>query len=194
MFNIIAIIKTYGYTGLFFTTFLESALFFWLPGDGMIFMAGFMASEGAFSVPHLLLLFITSSFLSGIVAYYIGKYLHILTRYKFFKQALREVHIERARKLFNKRGLLVIVVSKFFPLLRTFVPVCIGITGMPTRTFLTYNAIGSILAPISFTIGGYYLGQIFPWIQEYIAIMIMLIIVLSALPLLKKLLPKRKQH
>ncbi len=194
MIDIIAIIKTYGYIGLFVTTFLESALFFWLPGDGMIFMAGFMASEGSFVLPYLLLLFFVSSFLSGLVGYYIGKYLHILTKYRFFRNTLKEIHIERAKKLFDRHGLLVIVISKFFPLLRTFVPICIGLTGMKLEKFLIRNMIGSFLAITSFTMGGYYLGQMFPWIQEYISIMILLIIVLSALPLLKKILPRRHRN
>ena len=179
MLDITLLIQTYGYLGLFVTTFLESVILFWLPGDSMIFTAGFLASQGYFNVPTLILLFIVSSFLAGITGYYIGRYLHVFHRYPFFRKMIHQAHIDRAKKLFEKKGLLIIVLSKFLPLIRTFVPIYIGLTGMKVKTFMIHNLIGSVAASVCFTISGYYLGQIFPWTQEYLSAVIILIIILS---------------
>lgn len=187
MIDIMLLIQTYGYMGLFVTTFLESVILFWLPGDSMIFTAGFLASQGYFHIPTLIVLFIVSSFLAGMAGYYIGRYLHVFHRYSFFRKIIHQAHIDRAKNLIEKKGLLIILVSKFFPLVRTFVPIYIGLTEMKAKTFLIYNLIGSVAASIFFTTAGYYLGQIFPWTQEYMSAVIILIIVLSLLPLVGKI-------
>src|SRR5476649_2804045 len=144
LFDITYLITTYGYLGIFIIVFLESGLFFALPGDSLLFTAGLFASVYSFNLFLLIFIISVGSFLGGAAGYEIGTYLETLKRYSFFKVVLKQEHIERAHQFFDKYGKFAIVFSRFVPIIRTFTPIVAGIARVHYKFFIKYNLIGSV--------------------------------------------------
>src|SRR3989344_1863331 len=176
LFDISYIIATYGYYGIFVIVFLESGIFFALPGDSLLFTAGLLASLLDLRIYFLIPLIFVATFLGGIAGYEIGINLERLRRFTFFRKILKEEQIDATHKFFDKHGKMTIIFSRFIPIVRTFVPIVAGIARMHYRTFIKYSLISSALWSTSVTLAGYFLGQIFPQIKDYLSFMIVLIV------------------
>ena len=193
LFNIPHIIITYGYLGILIIVFLESGIFFPLPGDSLIFTAGLLAPMLHFNIVLLTLFIFLSAFLGGLVGYYIGTKIEYLYRYAFFRKILRREYIDNAHVFFEKHGLSAILLSRFIPVVRTFMPIVAGMAKMKYSEFVRYSLLGSFIWSVVFTLGGYFLGQSFPQIQNYLLYVIIIIVVLSILPGIFEIIRKRKK-
>ena len=182
LFDTTQIITTYGYLGIFVVVFLESGIFFLLPGDSLIFTAGLMAPIVHFNIILLTFLVFLSAFTGGLVGYYIGTKIEHLRTYSFFRKILKQEYIDEAHLFFEKHGLSSMILSRFMPVVRTFLPIVAGIARMKYSDFLKYGALGAFVWSVSFTLGGYYLGKIFPQLEFYLVYVISIIVVLSILP------------
>jgi len=191
LFDISYIIATYGYYGIFVIVFLESGIFFALPGDSLLFTAGLLASLLDLRIYFLIPLIFVATFLGGIAGYEIGINLERLRRFTFFRKILKEEHIDATHKFFDKHGKMTIIFSRFIPIVRTFVPIVAGIARMHYRTFIKYSLISSALWSTSVTLAGYFLGQIFPQIKDYLSFMIVLIVFVSVLPMIFEMTNKK---
>ena len=89
--------------------------------------------------------------------------------------------MKAAHDFYEKHGGKAIIMARFMPIVRTFVPVVAGIGQMPYRRFVAFNAIGGAAWVISMTVAGYFLGQ-FDVVKKHIELMVIGIIVLSVLP------------
>ncbi|MFA4937127.1 MAG: DedA family protein [Patescibacteria group bacterium] len=184
MFDLVMIIKTVGYAGLFGIIFAESGLFFgfFLPGDSLLFTAGLLASQGWLNI----WLLITGTFIAAVVGdsvgyafgYRIGP--RIFNRPKSF--LFHPEQLERAKHFFDEHGGKTIIIARFIPIIRTFAPILAGVGKMKYSYFLSYNIIGGILWAIGVTLVGYFLGSIVPGIDRYLWPIIILIILTSLLP------------
>lgn len=178
------IIQTVGYVGLFAMVFAESGLFFgfFLPGDSLLFTAGFLASQGFFDERFLIPLFAVAAILGDSVGYWTGaKAGRWLMRQKetfFFKKS----YVEKAQKFYNKHGGKTLILARFVPAVRTFVPIVAGMTGMHYTKFLTYNIIGGILWGAGLSAAGYFLGSRIPHVDRYLLPIVAVIIGVSVLP------------
>lgn len=184
MFDLNTLIETYGTLGVSLIVFAESGLFFgfFLPGDSLLFTAGFLASQGYFNV-WVLLVFITIAAVIGDgVGYYIGnKFGHkVFNRPRSF--FFDPKHVETTKKFFQAHGNKAVLMARFLPGIRTFIPVFAGIGTMPYRTFLAYNIIGATAWTFSVTLAGYYLGRIVPESSKYIEYIVLAIIAVSLSP------------
>ena len=182
LFDISHIITTYGYIGIFVIVFLESGIFFPLPGDSLIFAAGLLASAVGFNIIWLTLIIFLSAFLGGLVGYYIGIKLEFFYRYAFFRKIFKREYIDDAHNFFEKHGLSSILLSRFIPIVRTFLPIVAGMARMKFRDFVRYSLLGSFIWSAVFTLGGYFLGRSFPQIQNYLLYVIIIVVILSILP------------
>jgi membrane-associated protein len=195
MFDLLAIITTAGYFGLFAIVFAESGLFFgfFLPGDSLLFTAGFLASQGTISIGLLLPLLIIAAISGDSVGYAFGARVgpKIFTRKesRFFKPD----HVTRAHEFFVKYGKKAIVLARFLPILRTFVPIIAGVAKMPYREFIMYNIIGGISWVSSMLLLGYFLGRQVPDAEKYLHPIIIVIIIVSFLPMLNEIRKVRKK-
>jgi membrane-associated protein len=174
-----------GYPGLALVIFLETgALVFFLPGDSLLVTAGLYAAKGDLSVWALNLLLIPMAILGDATSYYIGKKSgpHIFNRpgSRLFKPQ----HLERARQFYEKHGGKAIILARFMPLVRTFVPVVAGVAKMPYRRFATFNIVGAAAWIISMTLTGYLLGNVVPNIDKHIEKVIVVVVLLSISPAL----------
>lgn len=181
--ELISLIQTVGYVGLFFMVFGESGFFmFFFPGDSLLFTAGILASQGVFDIWILLVLFALAAVLGDSAGYWVGKKAgDFLLRQKdrfFFKKS----HITKAQEFFDKHGGKALILARFVPAVRTFVPVAAGIGKMEYKKFLSYNVIGGILWGVGMPLLGYALGSRIPNIDHYLLPIIALIICISLLP------------
>src|SRR5919197_3636064 len=172
-----------GYPGLALIIFLETgALVFFLPGDSLLVTAGLYAAKGDRSIWALNLLLIPMAILGDATSYFIGKRSgpHIFNRpqSRFFKPQ----HMERARQFYEKHGGKAIILARFMPLVRTFVPVVAGAAGMSYRRFATFNVVGGAAWILSMTLIGHLLGNVIPNIDKHIEKVIVVVVLLSISP------------
>jgi membrane-associated protein len=182
LFNIVEIIQNYGYIGIFSIVFLESGIFFALPGDSLLFTVGVLASADILSIYFVIPLIFVATFTGGLTGYQIGVHLNKLNNYSIFRKILQKKHIEKAEKFFEKYGKFTIVFSRFVPIVRTFAPIVAGVVRMPYKTFLKYSLFGSILWSTSITLLGYFLGRVIPEIKDYMSFFVILVVLLSLVP------------
>src|SRR3989344_8123407 len=182
--DLITLIKTAGYIGIFVITFAESGLFvgFFLPGDSLLFTAGFLASQGFLSIAPLIIIAFLGATTGDSVGYAFGKKIgpHIFTKENsiFFHKD----HLVRAENFYNKYGAKTIVIARFMPIVRTFAPILAGVGRMRYGTFVFYNIFGGALWSLGLSGLGYYLGSSIPNIDRYLLPIIAGIIFLSILP------------
>ena len=193
LFDITYLITAYGYLGIFVIIFLESGLFFALPGDSLLFTAGLLASVFNFNLFFLIFIIFLATFLGGLGGYQIGVYLDRLRKFSFFRKILKEEYINRAHQFFIKYGKSAIVFSRFVPIVRTFVPIVAGIARVPYKFFIKYSLISSILWSAIVTLLGYFLGKAFPIIKDYLWIIAILVILISLLPIFFEIIQNRKE-
>jgi membrane-associated protein len=189
------LIDTVGLLGIFAVIFAESGLLigFFLPGDALLFTAGFFASHPS-SVPdslHLplvpLILGVWVAAVAGDqVGYVIGQRagpaLFQRPDSRFFKQE----YVERAHGFFDDYGSRTIVIARFVPIVRTFTPVVAGAGKMEYRTFVRWNVIGGTLWAIGMPLLGYFLGNV-KAIGDHIELAAIGVAVVSCLPILFEL-------
>jgi membrane-associated protein len=181
-----SLIFSFGYLGLVAVIFAETGLFFgfFLPGDSVLFTAGLLASQHYFSIWYLVLLVSIAAILGDSVGYWFGAKVgpHLFTREDslFFKKR----YIEETHAYFERFGASTIILARFVPIVRTFAPILAGVGRMRYSLFLRYNIVGGVLWGAGVTLGGYYLGRLIPNVDRYLLPIILLIIVVSALPII----------
>ncbi len=183
-----------GYPGLALIIFLETgALVFFLPGDSLLVMAGLYAAKGDLSILGLNALLIPMAIAGDATSYWIGRrtgpHLFNRPRSRFFNPA----HVQAAHEFYERHGGKAIILARFMPLVRTFVPVVAGVAGMTYRHFATFNVVGGVAWVGSMTLTGYVLGTRFPLLVQHIEKVIVVVIVLSILPGLVEWLRVRRR-
>lgn len=178
------LIQAIGYFGIFFIIFAESGLFFgfFLPGDTLLFTAGLLASQGYFNIAILTLIVTFAAVLGDQVGYFFGRHFgpKIFNREDsfFFKKR----YITDAENFYKKHGKKAIVLARFIPVVRTFIPILAGVGKMHYATFISYNIIGALIWATGITLLGYFLGQQIPDIDTYLLPILLLIVFVSMLP------------
>lgn len=181
-----AFITAIGYIGVFAIIFAESGLLigFFLPGDSLLFTAGFLASleKPIFSLPLLLIGCFVAAVVGDSVGYLFGK--HVGTRLFQREDSLlfHQKNIQRAQAFYDRHGGKAIVLARFVPVVRTFAPIVAGIGAMRYPRFLFFNVFGGLLWAVGITLAGYFLGSAIPDIDRYLLPIILIIILVSVLP------------
>ncbi len=196
MFDIVTLVQAAGYVGLTAIVFAESGLFFgfFLPGDSLLFTAGFLASQGLLDMAPLVFLLFVAAVAGDTVGYWFGKKIgrSIFSRpqSRFFNPA----HIVRTQHFFERYGKKAIVLARFVPIVRTFTPIMAGVGTMPYPTFAAYNIAGGFLWVVGMTLGGYFLGQVVPHADRYVEVIVIGIIVVSLIPIVREYLQMRRGY
>lgn len=195
MFDLVSLVKGAGYLGLFAIIFAESGILvgFFLPGDSLLFTAGFLASQGYLAIIPLIILLFFAAVLGDAVGYFFGKKVgtKIFSRPESFW--FRPSHIEKTKSFFERYGAKTILLSRFLPAVRTFAPIMAGVGEMRYRVFAVYNAIGALLWACGLTLLGYVFGQTIPKADKYIVPVVLVIIVLSILPTTWQIIKERRK-
>lgn len=170
--------------GLAIVIFIESGLLFpFLPGDSLLFTAGLLASGGIIPVPVWLVIAVAfiAAALGDQVGYWLG---HRFGRRLFTPGArvLKTSRLEQAEAFFAKYGGGALVLGRFVPIVRTYVPLAAGTSEYHYRKFLLWNLSGSALWTISISVLGVILGQI-AFVRDHIDVLAIVIVVVSVLPI-----------
>jgi len=181
-------VEAYGvwiYAILFAIIFSETGFVVtpFLPGDSLLFVAGAIAASGAGLNVHLVAVtLIVAAVLGNSVNYAIGRWLGGT----FFKDRgskwLNPAHLEKAHAFYERHGGKAVVISRFLPIVRTYVPFVAGMAAMSAKTYTAYNVAGGVLWVGLLTYAGYFFGNI-PWIKGNLTAIIIGIVVVSLLPL-----------
>ncbi len=180
----LTIIKTVGLIGVVLIVFAESGLFFgfFLPGDSLLFTAGFLASQDLISIVWLLILTFIAAVAGDTVGYFFGKKAGPMIFNREDSFFFHKKHIERAQAFYNRYGKKTIVFARFVPVVRTFAPIVAGVASMEYRTFISYNLIGGFVWTWGMLGAGYVLGNLIPHAEKYLTPIILAIIFLSFVP------------
>jgi len=161
--------------------FVETGLFFgfFLPGDSLLVTAGILAAGGQLSIVRLLIFATLAAIIGDQTGYLIGRKAGAALSVRYSRFAKK---IERAHQFYEKYGAKTIVLARFVPVVRTFVPAVAGAARMNYRTFVTYNVFGGVLWVFSTSLLGYSVGSLIPNVDRYLHIVIGVVVLLSILP------------
>lgn len=193
--DLVYLIKTFGYFGLAFVVFAESGLFFgfFFPGDSLLFTAGFLASQGYFHIGFLVPLLIVAAIGGDSAGFWTGKKFGSWLLKQKESLLFKKERIEKARNFYAKHGGKALILARFIPAVRTFVPIAAGIADMHYPDFIKFNVIGGVLWATGMTLAGYFLGRVIPDVDKYLLPIIFLIIGISALPILIEYLKSKRE-
>ncbi len=178
-------INNYGgwtYAVLFVTIFVETGLVVtpFLPGDSLLFAAGAFAALGDLNVFALIGLLFLAAFLGDTVNYWIGHRLGDAV-YSGNIRWINQDYIERTHAFYEKHGGKTIFLARFVPIIRTFAPFVAGVGRMSYGYFVSYNIIGAAVWVPTFTLAGYFFGNI-PAVKHNFTLVIFGIIAVSLVP------------
>lgn len=194
--SISTFLQTTGLLGIIGIIFVESGLLvgFFLPGDSLLFTAGFLSSQGFFSIGYLAIGCAIAAIAGDNVGYALGNRMGKKIFNRENSLLFHKEHLVRAKRFYELYGAKTIVFARFLPVIRSFAPVVAGAAEMHYRTFLFYNIIGGTIWAGGFTGLGYFLGSIIPNVDRYLAPLIGAIVVLSFLPPIIHILRERRKN
>ncbi len=190
------VVCVYGF--LFAIVFAETGLVVtpFLPGDSLLFAAGALAATGKLDVWLVVLLLVAAAVLGNTVNYSIGRFIGP----RVFRaedrtgihRFLNRDYLDRAHAFFERYGGMAVVLTRFVPIIRTFVPFVAGAGAMRYHTFMLYNIAGGV-AWVGICVGaGYAFGNV-PIVKENFTLVALGIVAVSLIPVLVEWLKHRKK-
>ena len=174
---------------------IETGLLFpFLPGDSLLFTVGLFVGTGALGVPlwAACVLLFAAAFFGDQLGYFIGRKAGpaIFRRpdSRFFKQE----YVDKTHAFFEKYGGRAIVLARFVPFVRTYIPVAAGVGTMPYSHFVRYNAIGALGWGVGVTLLGFWLGS-YDVVRNNIEIALALVVAVSLLPIAVEAIRHRRE-
>ncbi|QHW00539.1 DedA family protein [Spirosoma endbachense] len=191
------IIRTGGLVLITLIIFVENGIIFgfFLPGDYLLFLSGVFAGTKILNVPLwiLLLCIFSAAVLGSLTGYLTGYYFGARIKNRpdslFFKQK----YIDDTRAAFIRYGNGALIVARFLPVVRTFAPILAGLIHMPSRFFILYNIIGASIWVLTLVGGGFYFGERFPWIINYVHWIIIFFLAITTYTVVRGYLNARKE-
>ncbi len=192
MESLIHAITGLGIAAVLLVVYAESGLLigFVLPGDSLLFTAGYMVNQEILRLsghPLNIHLFVAAIALMAILGdstgyafgHKVGRKLFLKPNSRFFKKK----YLEQAEQFYQKHGSLTIVLARFVPVVRTFAPIVAGASKMHYNTFLLFNIVGGALWAAIFTYLGYFAGAILTGAGVNIEVAAIIIILISVAPM-----------
>jgi len=200
--DLVSFVQTVSLIGVAFVIFAESGLLigFFLPGDSLLFTAGFLMYTGILPVNIVVaiaVLFVAAA-LGDSVGYAFGRRVGSRIFRRPDARLFKQEYIQKAQEFYEKHGAKTIILARFIPIVRTFAPIVAGAGKMPYNRFLTFNLIGAFIWTAGVTSAGFFLGKWFEamgWeIDQVLLPIIAIIIVVSVLPPAIHILREKKNR
>ena len=199
---LLQLIATYGlwvYVILFAIIFAETGLVVtpFLPGDSLLFAAGALAAAGALHLWPLTMALLVAASLGNAVNYAIGRtvghrVIQLAQTGQRWGRFVNPAYLTRAHDFFERYGGKAVVLARFVPIVRTFVPFVAGAAEMTYSSFALYNVIGCV-AWVGMCIGaGYVFGNV-PFVKDNFSLVAIGIVFVSLLPILIEYLRHRRE-
>lgn len=199
LFNLEQLLENGGLLVLAAIVFAESGLLvgFFLPGDSLLFIAGFLASEAGKNVlppiPLVILVTVIAAIVGDQVGYWFGKKVGPALFDRPKSKLFNPSHVVRAHTFLEKYGNRTIVLARFVPIVRTFAPVVAGVGGMEYKTFVKYNVLGGIGWGAGVPLLGFLLGRV-DVVKDHIEIAILAVVFISLLPVIFEYISHRRSQ
>jgi membrane-associated protein len=159
-----------------------------LPGDSLLFTVGLLTATGFVPFPIWItcLVIFVAAFAGDQLAFGIGRKAGPAIFKREQSRFFNPQNVERTTAFFEKHGGKAVIIARFLPVIRAFVPVAAGVGKMKYSTFISYNVVGAFLWGVCLTLVGFFLGQI-PFVEHYAEYFIIAIVLLSGIPILMEL-------
>ena len=178
--------------GTLLIVLIESGVLFpVLPGESLLFTAGLLHDKLDLPLPALILGTVAAAFVGAQIGYFLGA----KWGRHFFKpdaRILKTAHLEKAEHYFTNYGGRSLVIGRFIPFVRTFIPLAAGIARYPYTKFVFFNTLGALLWGAGFLVVGALLGNV-PFIHDNLSVILAVIIVVSVLPVVIEVVGKRRK-
>ena len=154
------LIFSLGLPGIALVVFIESSfpVGFFLPGDTLLFAAGLMSAQGHFSLVLAITIIYIANFAGVTIGYWSGKSMGKRAVRAERRVILKQEYVDAAEKFYAKHGGKAIILGRFIPAVRSFIPMVAGVANMKYRELMIYNAIGAALWTITIPVMGFYFG------------------------------------
>lgn len=174
---------TWIYLLLFLIVFAETGLVVMplLPGDSLLFVTGTLAAAGGMDILWVSVTLIAAAICGDNTNYWIGHHLGPRVFRHRDGRFLNPRHLEKAQEFYARHGGKAVMIGRFLPIVRTFVPFVAGIGRMPYLRFVAFSVLGTLLWVLSFVLAGYFFGNI-PVVKRHLTFVILAIVVISLLP------------
>jgi len=175
-------IKQHGlwiYGLLFVVVFCETGLVVtpFLPGDSLLFVAGTLAAAGGMHIGAVMAVLVAAALCGDNCNYFIGRWAGV----KVFGRFLNPDYLRRAHEFYARHGGKTIILARFVPIVRTYVPFVAGLGAMPYARYIAFCAAGAALWVGSLCLAGFWFGNI-PAVKDNLAVVIGAIVLLSVSP------------
>jgi len=164
---------------LFLIVFCETGLVVtpFLPGDSLLFVAGAVAAAGGMNIALLTTALVCAALLGDNVNYWVGRTLGL----KVFSRFINRAHLQRTHEFYERHGGKTIILARFVPIVRTYVPFVAGLGTMPYLRYLAFCVAGALLWVVSLSQLGYWFGNI-PQVKSNLTVVILAIVAISVSP------------
>ncbi|WP_328412483.1 DedA family protein [Nocardia sp. NBC_00403] len=164
--------------------FIETGLLFpILPGDSLLFTGGLLAAQtpNPVSIWVLVPAVAITAFAGDQCAYWIGRAIGPALFQKEDSRFFKKHYVTQTHEFFEKHGPKTIILARFVPIVRTFMPVLAGVSKMDYRKYVAFDIVGAILWGGGVTVLGYFLGNV-GVIKDHVEAIFLLIVLISVLP------------
>jgi membrane-associated protein len=182
------------YALLFVIVFCETGLVVtpFLPGDSLLFVVGTLAAAGGMDIVTVMSVLVAAALSGDNVNYWIGRW----AGPKVFRQEdsrwFNRRYLERTHAFYERHGGQAIILARFVPIVRTYVPFVAGIGTMPYGRFIAFSVAGALAWVLSLCLAGYWFGNI-PAVKENLGAVIVAIVIVSVMPMAAALLRARRR-
>lgn len=171
------------YALLFTIVFIETGLVIWpfLPGDSLLFVTGAIAAAGGMDIAVVMAVLVAAALTGDNVNYFIGRW--VGPRVFHYEQSrwFNPAHLKRAHDFYDRHGGKTIVLARFIPIVRTYVPFVAGIGSMPYERYIGWCVVGALTWVLSLCGAGYFFGNL-PIVKNNLSVVIVLIVLASVSP------------
>jgi membrane-associated protein len=192
--HLLEFVRDYGswvYAILFTIVFAETGFVVtpFLPGDSLLFAAGALCATGELSLSAMLALLMAAAFTGNAVNYSVGRFIGPRVFTGSYRLLNRQ-YLDRAHAFFEGYGGKAIVLGRFVPIVRTFVPFVAGAAQMTSGAFVLYNAIGAMAWVSLCLVAGWFFGNI-PIVRNNFSLVTIGIVIVSVLPMVFEIIAHR---
>lgn len=186
---------TWVYALLFVIVFCETGLVVtpFLPGDSLLFVVGTLAAAGGMDIGLVMAVLVSAALCGDNTNYWIGRWVGPKVFRDENARWLNRRHLDRTHAFYERHGGKAIVIARFVPIVRTYVPFVAGIGRMPYLRFLAFSVGGALLWVCGLSLAGYWFGNI-PAVKNNLAVVIVVIVLISVLPIALEVLKLRRRR
>lgn len=191
------LIQTGGLITITLIIFIENGVIFgfFLPGDYLLFLSGVFCGTKLLDVPVSLLMFcvFAAAVLGSLLGYFTGRFFGDNIQARPDSLFFKKKYIDNTQKYFEKYGSQTLVIARFLPVIRTFSPILAGIVKMNFYKFMIFNILGGAIWTIVLVGGGFYFGEKFPWIVDYVQYIIFFFLGITTFTVIRGYLNAKKE-